>query len=108
LSWQKRWCTEGKEQKKVACAAALLFVEERDERLGFTDKKKWTNDAVEALNDWMADHTHLYSNWLNRRGGRILPTSLNKATSVYDWDTAIHALLLFASLPNINPKKPLK
>ena len=40
LSWQKRWCAEGKEQKKVAWAAALLFVEERDERLGFTDKKK--------------------------------------------------------------------
>jgi len=95
-------------ERKLAYLAAELFAKERLNRL---DLKK--GDLAEAISGWIIDRSAPYVNYLNRRGvpphaeRRVLPSTIEKASSKYDWDAAIEAMLLFAAFPNLNPFEPL-
>lgn len=106
--WQIDCSNAGIKERGLARLAAGLFA---DERLNRLDLKG--GDLAEAISGWITDRTAPYLNYLNRRGApphaerRVLPTTIDKASSKYDWDAAIEAMLLFAAFPNLNPFEPL-
>jgi hypothetical protein len=105
LTWQVQESKASAQERAVMMSAGVEWANSRKHRLGLR------GDQWKAAQLLMSDRLAEYSNYLNRRGTdkqqRVLPTTKAKASSDWDWDAAIEAKLMFAALPNINPKKPI-
>lgn len=105
--WQVRWSNASDEDQEMAYKAAEKFENTRDTRLQWENK-----DAREAWDRFIFDRYASYTNYINRRGKnadrRPFPASRAEATSEYDWEAAVQAMIFFAAFPNINPKEPVQ
>lgn len=108
-AWQIEWSNANAVKRATMAAPAQGYAKSRRRRLGLHKKSK--RDEWLAVNGFVSDRMMAYVNFLNRRGDaanrRTIPTSRATASSLWDWEAAVEAKLLFAVCPNLNPKEPL-